>query len=128
MSGLALALSWLTVLPVRAGPPDARTAAAALRWAPVVGGLVGAATGAVLFGLVVGAAAVLADVLAPGAREWWLAAQQSPEPAMAIVLDRLELTPLVDLGVRLGDGTGAAVVVPLVQMSARLLGETAAVS
>ena len=47
---------------------------------------------------------------------------------MAIVLDRLELTPLVDLGVRLGDGTGAAAVVPLVQMSARLLGETAAVS
>ena len=43
---------------------------------------------------------------------------------MAIVLDRLELTPLVDLGVRLGDGTGAAAVVPLVQMSARLLGET----
>ena len=78
-------------------------------------------------GLVVGAAAMLADVLAPGARRWWLAAQRSPEPAMAIVLERLELTPLVDLGVRLGDGTGAAVVVPLVQMAARLLGETAVV-
>jgi len=71
---------------------------------------------------------MLADVLAPGARRWWLAAQRSPEPAMAIVLERLELTPLVDLGVRLGDGTGAAVVVPLVQMAARLLGETAVVS
>jgi nicotinate-nucleotide--dimethylbenzimidazole phosphoribosyltransferase len=79
-------------------------------------------------GLVVGAAAMLADMLAPGARRWWLAAQRSPEPAMAIVLERLELTPLVDLGVRLGDGTGAAVVVPLVQMAARLLGETAVVS
>ena len=79
-------------------------------------------------GLVVGAAAMLADVLAPGARRWWLAAQRSPEPAMAIVLERLELTPLVDLGVRLGDGTGAAVVVPLVQMAARLLGETAVVT
>jgi nicotinate-nucleotide--dimethylbenzimidazole phosphoribosyltransferase len=85
-------------------------------------------TPVLLDGLVVGAAAMLADVLAPGARQWWLAAQRSPEPAMTIVLDRLELTPLVDLGVRLGDGTGAAVVVPLVQMSARLLGETAAVS
>jgi nicotinate-nucleotide--dimethylbenzimidazole phosphoribosyltransferase len=85
-------------------------------------------TPVLLDGLVVGAAAMLADVLAPGARQWWLAAQRSPEPAMAIVLDRLELTPLVDLGVRLGDGTGAAVVVPLVQMAARLLGETAAVS
>jgi nicotinate-nucleotide--dimethylbenzimidazole phosphoribosyltransferase len=85
-------------------------------------------TPVLLDGLVVGAAALLADDLAPGARQWWLAAQRSPEPAMAIVLDRLELTPLVDLGVRLGDGTGAAVVVPLVQMSARLLGDTAAVS
>jgi nicotinate-nucleotide--dimethylbenzimidazole phosphoribosyltransferase len=85
-------------------------------------------TPVLLDGLVVGAAAVLADVLAPGAREWWLAAQQSPEPAMAIVLIRLGLTPLVDLGVRLGDGTGAAAVVPLVQMAARLLGETVVVS
>ena len=51
MRGLALALSWLTVLPVRTGAPDARTAASALRWAPVVGALVGAATGAVLVGL-----------------------------------------------------------------------------
>ena len=84
-------------------------------------------TPVLLDGLVVGAAAMLADVLAPGARRWWLAAQRSPEPAMAIVLDRLELTPLVDLGVHLGDGTGAAAVVPLLQMSARLLGETAAV-
>jgi len=84
-------------------------------------------TPVLLDGLVVGAAAMLADVLAPGARRWWLAAQRSPEPAMAIVLERLELTPLVDLGVRLGDGTGAAVVVPLVQMAARLLGETAVV-
>jgi nicotinate-nucleotide--dimethylbenzimidazole phosphoribosyltransferase len=85
-------------------------------------------TPVLLDGLVVGAAAMLADAQAPGARQWWLAAQRSPEPAMAIVLDRLELTPLVDLGIRLGDGTGAAVVVPLVQMSARLLGETTAVS
>ena len=68
MNGLALALSWLTVLPVRAGPPDARTAAAALRWSPVVGGLVGAATGAVLVGLVaVGVpAAVAVQNLSPG--------------------------------------------------------------
>ena len=40
---------------------------------------------------------------------------------------RLGLTPVVDLGVRLGDGTGAAAVVPLLQMAARLLGETAVV-
>jgi len=65
--GLALALSWLTVLPVRIGAPDARTAAAALRWAPVVGGLVGAATGLVLVGLVAaGVPAAVAGLLAVG--------------------------------------------------------------
>ena len=67
MSGLALALSWLTVLPVRARAPDARTAAAALRWAPAVGALVGAATGALLVGLVaVGVPAGVAGLLAVG--------------------------------------------------------------
>ncbi len=50
MRGLALALSWLTVLPVRTGAPDARTAAAALRWAPAVGGLLGTAAGGVFVG------------------------------------------------------------------------------
>ncbi len=67
MRGLALALSWLTVLPVRAGGPDARTAAAALRWAPVIGGLVGAATGALLGGLVaVGLPVAVAGLLGVG--------------------------------------------------------------
>jgi nicotinate-nucleotide--dimethylbenzimidazole phosphoribosyltransferase len=87
---------------------------AALRKTPVL-----------LDGLVVGAAALLADEIAPGAKEWWLAAGRSPEPAMSLVIDRLGLPPLVDLGIRLGDGTGAAAVVPLVQMAARLVAETA---
>ncbi|WP_214369992.1 adenosylcobinamide-GDP ribazoletransferase [Pseudonocardia sp. H11422] len=57
MRGLALAVSWLTVLPVRAGPADPgapldpRVAAAAIRWAPLVGALLGAASGAVFLGL-----------------------------------------------------------------------------
>lgn len=49
--GLALALSWLTVLPVRTGAPDAPTAGAALRWAPIVGALLGGAAGGLLLGL-----------------------------------------------------------------------------
>src|SRR5438270_344770 len=49
MRGLALAPSWLTVLPVHAGAPDPRTAAWALRWAPVAGALVGAAAGRAAF-------------------------------------------------------------------------------
>lgn len=84
-------------------------------------------TPVLLDGLVVGAAALLADELAPGARQWWLVAQLSPEPAMALVVERLGLRPLVDLHVHLGDGTGAVAVVPLLQMAARLLGDTARV-
>ncbi|MGH3612625.1 MAG: nicotinate-nucleotide--dimethylbenzimidazole phosphoribosyltransferase [Pseudonocardia sp.] len=87
---------------------------AALRRTPVL-----------LDGLVVGAAAMVADELAPRARDWWLVAQRSPEPAMTLVTAHLELKPVLDLGVRLGDGTGALTVVPLLQMAARLLAETA---
>jgi adenosylcobinamide-GDP ribazoletransferase len=67
MKGWALALSWLTVLPIRTGAPDARTAAAALRWAPLVGVLVGAATGGVLVGLaLLGVPPLVAGLLAVG--------------------------------------------------------------
>lgn len=76
-------------------------------------------------GLVVGAAAMIADELAPGARQWWLVGQRSPEPAMALAVDHLRLEPVLDLGMRLGDGSGAAAVLPLLQMAARLLAETA---
>jgi nicotinate-nucleotide--dimethylbenzimidazole phosphoribosyltransferase len=81
-------------------------------------------TPVLLDGLVVGAAALLADELAKGAREWWLYAQRSPDPAMALVEEHLGLSPVLDLGVRLGDGTGAVAAVPLLQMAARLLAET----
>lgn len=87
---------------------------AALRRTPVL-----------LDGLVVGAAAMVADELAPRARDWWLLAQHSSEPAMTLLTAHLELKPVLDLGVRLGDGTGALTVVPLLQMAARLLAETA---
>jgi nicotinate-nucleotide--dimethylbenzimidazole phosphoribosyltransferase len=82
-------------------------------------------TPVLLDGLVVGAAALVAEELAPGARAWWLVAQRSPEPAMALVCEHLDLPPVIDLGIRLGDGTGAAAVLPLLQMAARLLIETA---
>jgi nicotinate-nucleotide--dimethylbenzimidazole phosphoribosyltransferase len=86
---------------------------AALRRTPVL-----------LDGLVVGAAALVADQLAKGARDWWLYAQRSPDPAMAVVEQHLSLSPVLDLGVRLGDGTGAVAAVPLLQMAARLMAET----
>jgi nicotinate-nucleotide--dimethylbenzimidazole phosphoribosyltransferase len=107
----------LTLLRVAGGADIAVLAGfclqAALRRTPVL-----------LDGLVVGAAALVADELRLGARDWWLMAQRSPEPAMTLVGEHLDLEPILDLGVRLGDGTGAAAVVPLLQMSARLLAES----
>jgi nicotinate-nucleotide--dimethylbenzimidazole phosphoribosyltransferase len=82
-------------------------------------------TPVLLDGLVVGAAALLADELASGARAWWRYAQRSTEPAMALAAERLELVPLVGLGLRVGDGSGAVAVLPLLRMAARLLTETA---
>ncbi|HZG91718.1 MAG TPA: adenosylcobinamide-GDP ribazoletransferase [Pseudonocardia sp.] len=65
---MTLALSWLTVLPVRTGAPTPAVAAAAIRWAPVVGGLLGALAGGLLLGLVaLGVPALVAGLLAVGA-------------------------------------------------------------
>lgn len=75
-------------------------------------------------GLVAGTAAMLADELSPGARAWWRVAQRSTEPAMELVTTHLSLPPLIDLGLRTGDGTGAVAVLPLLQMAARVLAET----
>ncbi len=74
-----------------------------------------------LDGLVVTAAAVVADRLAPGARQWWQAGHRSPEPAHAVALQRLELEPIVDMRMRLGEGTGAAVALPIVRAAVAIL-------
>jgi nicotinate-nucleotide--dimethylbenzimidazole phosphoribosyltransferase len=72
-------------------------------------------TPVLLDGVVVTAAALVADVLAPGARQWWRAGHRSTEPAHTLALERLELEPIVDLSMRLGEGTGAAVALPVVR-------------
>lgn len=82
-------------------------------------------TPVLLDGLVVGAAALVAEELAPGAKAWWLASHRSVEPAHTLVLERLGLEPLLDLRMRLGEGSGALVALPLVQMAGRILGEMA---
>ncbi|MFC5951809.1 adenosylcobinamide-GDP ribazoletransferase [Pseudonocardia lutea] len=66
-SALALALSWLTVLPVRTGAPSARAAAGALRWAPLVGAGLGAVAGLLVWGLgALGVPGLVAGLLAVG--------------------------------------------------------------
>ncbi|MDQ3761062.1 MAG: nicotinate-nucleotide--dimethylbenzimidazole phosphoribosyltransferase [Actinomycetota bacterium] len=82
-------------------------------------------TPVILDGVVVGAAAMLAEQLAPGARRWWVAGHRSAEPAHTLALEHLELDPILDLGIRLGEGSGAVAALPLVQMAVRVLAEMA---
>lgn len=79
----------------------------------------------VLDGVVVTAAALIADRLAPGARDWWRAGHRSTEPAHTAALAHLELEPIVDLGLRLGEGTGALVALPILRAAVATLAEMA---
>ena len=82
-------------------------------------------TPVVLDGVVPTAAALLAAHVAPIAPQWWLAGSLSPEPAHRIALERLELTPVLDLGLRLGEGTGALAALPLLRAAVLTCAETA---
>jgi nicotinate-nucleotide--dimethylbenzimidazole phosphoribosyltransferase len=82
-------------------------------------------TPVVLDGVVATAAALVAEELAPGARTWWVAGHRSPEPAHAIALTHLDLDPLLDLGMRLGEGSGAAAAIPLLTASVAVLTDMA---
>jgi nicotinate-nucleotide--dimethylbenzimidazole phosphoribosyltransferase len=78
-------------------------------------------TPVLLDGVVVTAASLVADLMAPGARQWWRAGHRSTEPAHGLALERLELEPIVDLAMRLGEGTGAAVALPVVRAAVAAL-------
>ncbi|MEJ7840831.1 MAG: nicotinate-nucleotide--dimethylbenzimidazole phosphoribosyltransferase [Rubrobacter sp.] len=89
--------------------------------------LMGAACGipVVLDGVVSNSAALVAHALAPDSVGYVIAGHLSAEPGARISLDHLGLEPLLDLGMRLGEGTGGLLAVPLVQAAARTLGEMA---
>lgn len=72
----------------------------------------------ILDGMVVGAAALVANTLAYRARNWWLAGHRSVEPAHEEVLDRLRLEPIVDFHMRLGEGSGALVALGVLRAAA----------
>jgi nicotinate-nucleotide--dimethylbenzimidazole phosphoribosyltransferase len=78
-------------------------------------------TPVLLDGVVVTAAALVADRLAPGARAWWQAGHRSTEPAHTLALQRLELDPILDLKMCLGEGTGAAVALPVLRAAVATL-------
>jgi nicotinate-nucleotide--dimethylbenzimidazole phosphoribosyltransferase len=82
-------------------------------------------TPVVLDGVVSGAAALVAEELAPGARAWWVAGHRSTEPAHSLALTQLDLDPLLELKMRLGEGTGAAAAIPLLTMAVGVLTDMA---
>ncbi|MDQ1289395.1 MAG: nicotinate-nucleotide--dimethylbenzimidazole phosphoribosyltransferase [Actinomycetota bacterium] len=80
----------------------------------------------ILDGVIAGAAALVAAALAPDSMAACVAGHRSAEPGHAITLEHLGLShPLVDLGLRLGEGTGALLALPLVQTACRALREMA---
>jgi nicotinate-nucleotide--dimethylbenzimidazole phosphoribosyltransferase len=84
-----------------------------------------ARTPVILDGLAVGVAALVAVRLRPTCREWLIAGHRSAEPAHALVLDELGLQPLLDLRLRLGEASGAALALPLIEQAGRLHREMA---
>ncbi|MCG6117380.1 MAG: nicotinate-nucleotide--dimethylbenzimidazole phosphoribosyltransferase [Aquimonas sp.] len=71
-------------------------------------------------GFIATAAALYAVHLNPGCRPWLLFAHRSHEPGHRRLLQALEAEPLMDLGLRLGEGSGAAVAVPLLRLACSL--------
>jgi nicotinate-nucleotide--dimethylbenzimidazole phosphoribosyltransferase len=69
----------------------------------------------VLDGFITTAAALVAGRLAPASRDYMIASHRSAEPGHPRLLDALGLTPYLELGMRLGEGTGAALGIGLVR-------------
>ncbi|MDL9937354.1 nicotinate-nucleotide--dimethylbenzimidazole phosphoribosyltransferase [Gordonia sp. ABSL1-1] len=82
-------------------------------------------TPVILDGVVITAAALVANELAPGASRWWLAGHRSVEPAHRLSLEHLDLDPVLDLSMRLGEGSGALMAVPVVRAAVDILNDMA---
>ncbi|MGA5441026.1 nicotinate-nucleotide--dimethylbenzimidazole phosphoribosyltransferase [Streptomyces griseoincarnatus] len=96
--------------------------------AAMVGLLLGGAslrTPVILDGVSAGAAALVARAIAPEVLAACIAGHRSAEPGHVAALNKLGLRPLVDLDLRLGEGTGALLALPLVQSTARAMHEVA---
>jgi nicotinate-nucleotide--dimethylbenzimidazole phosphoribosyltransferase len=98
-------------LSLHAGPHDT------FGWMQRVGGFeLAALTGAYIASV----AALCAVRLNPACREWLIFAHRSAEPGHLAVLKALDAHPLLDLGLRLGEGSGAALAVPLLRLACAL--------
>jgi nicotinate-nucleotide--dimethylbenzimidazole phosphoribosyltransferase len=76
-------------------------------------------------GFIATAAAMIANGIAPESRSHWIFAHESAEPAHQLMLKALEAKPLLQLGLRLGEGTGSALAYPIVKCAVAMLNEMA---
>ncbi|MEV6794148.1 nicotinate-nucleotide--dimethylbenzimidazole phosphoribosyltransferase [Streptomyces sp. NPDC051320] len=109
-------------------PVGVLAAVGGLEHAALVGFLLGGAslrTPVILDGVSAGAAALVARAIAPEALAACIAGHRSAEPGHVATLNKLGLRPLVDLDLRLGEGTGALLALPVVQSAARAMHEVA---
>jgi nicotinate-nucleotide--dimethylbenzimidazole phosphoribosyltransferase len=99
-----------------------------LEHAAIAGYILGAAARRVpviLDGVIAASAALVAAALAPDAVAAMVAGHRSAEPGATVALAHLGLVPVVDLGLRLGEGTGALLALPIVTSAVRVLHEVA---
>ncbi|MFK0293739.1 nicotinate-nucleotide--dimethylbenzimidazole phosphoribosyltransferase [Streptomyces sp. NPDC090442] len=114
--------------PDPADPIGILAALGGLEHAAMVGLILGGAslrTPVILDGVSAGAAALVARAIAPEALAACIAGHRSAEPGHVAALNKLGLRPLVDLDLRLGEGTGALLALPVVQSAARAMHEVA---
>lgn len=114
--------------PDPADPIGVLAAIGGFEHAAIVGLLLGGAslrTPVILDGVSAGAAALVARAIAPEVLAACIAGHRSAEPGHVAALKKLGLRPLVDLDLRLGEGTGALLALPVVQSAARAMHEVA---
>ncbi|GAA3861552.1 nicotinate-nucleotide--dimethylbenzimidazole phosphoribosyltransferase [Streptomyces lacrimifluminis] len=114
--------------PDPADPIGVLAAIGGFEHAAMVGLLLGGAslrTPVILDGVSAGAAALVARAIAPEVLAACIAGHRSAEPGHVAALNKLGLRPLIDLDLRLGEGTGALLALPMVQSTARAMHEVA---
>ncbi len=111
-----------------ADPVDLLAEVGGLEIAALVGLIIGGASRrvpVVIDGVIAVAALLVAHQLCPHASDYVIAGHRSTEPGATVGLAHLGLEPLLDLGLRLGEGSGACLAVPIIEAAARVLNEMA---